>query len=229
MELKNDLAPFETPDRPASTVSGALLGSRRPWRLNTGRSAGAYRLRLNRLVTWALVVLVFLSLGFTYYSASNTVSAATGINHQINFQGKLVNPSGTNVTDGSYSIVFSIYTVAAAGSNIWTETQTVTVTSGIFQVNLGSVTALPGSVDFNTDNIYLGIKVGADAEMTPRVQFTAVPQAFNSEKLGGLDKTGYIQNTTTQQATSNLQYQWRRCRWHQLNDAAVAEPRPPRP
>ncbi len=160
--------------------------------------------KLKKLVAGSLIALVFLCLGFASYSSSNTATAAVGINHQINFQGKLVTPTGTNVADGSYSVVFSIYNVASAGSNLWTETQTLTVTNGIFQVNLGSVTTLPASIDFNTDNIYLGIKVGADAEMTPRIQFTSVPQAFNSEKLGGLDKTGFIQNTTSQQASSNF-------------------------
>jgi fibronectin-binding autotransporter adhesin len=145
---------------------------------------------------------VSLALSASLLAPSSSVSAATGINHQINFQGKLVNPDGTNVTDGSYSIVYSIYSVPTAGAALWTETQTVTLTNGIFQVNLGSVTSLPGSVDFNTDNIYLGIKVGADAEMTPRVQFTSVPQAFNAEKLGGVDKTGFIQNTTSPQTAS---------------------------
>ena len=153
-----------------------------------------------------MAIVAGLSFGLALFSVSVSppASAAVGINHQINFQGKLVNLNGTNVTDGSYSVVFSIYNVASAGANLWTETQPVTVTNGIFQVNLGSVTTLPASVDFNTDNIYLGIKVGADAEMTPRVQFTSVPQAFNSEKLGGLDKTGFIQNGTAQQATSNF-------------------------
>jgi hypothetical protein len=150
----------------------------------------------------ALFVVVSLPLSASLLAPSSSVSAATGINHQINFQGKLVNPDGTNVTDGSYSIVYSIYSVPTAGTALWTETQTVTLANGIFQVNLGSVTPLPGSVDFNTDNIYLGIKVGADAEMTPRVQFTAVPQAFNAEKLGGVDKTGFIQNTTSPQTAS---------------------------
>ena len=126
-----------------------------------------------------------------------------GINRQINFQGKLVNLNGTNVADGSYSVVFSAYTApcpgpaACGGTPLWTETQTVTVTNGIFQVNLGSVTPFANLIDFNTDNIHLGIKVGSDAEMTPRVQFTSVPQAFNSEKLGGLDKTGYEQDDGT--------------------------------
>jgi hypothetical protein len=149
-------------------------------------------------------MLALLCFSLAIFTPSNTAQAAVGINHQINFQGKLVNTNGTNVTDGTYSIVFSIYTVASAGANIWTETQTPTVTNGIFQVNLGSVTTLPGSIDFNTNNIYLGIKVGADAEMTPRVQFTSVPQAFNSEKLGGLDKTGFIQNSVSQQVGSNF-------------------------
>ena len=136
---------------------------------------------------------------------SDHASAVVGINHQINFQGKLVNLNGTNVTDGTYSIVFSIYNVASGGVAIWTETQASTsVTNGIFQINLGSVTPLPGSVDFNTDNIYLGMKVGADAEMTPRIQFTSVPQAFNSEKLGGLDKTGFIQNQTGSTQTADF-------------------------
>lgn len=131
-----------------------------------------------------------------------TALAAAGINHEINFQGKLVNPNGTNVTDGTYSIVFSIYNVSSGGTALWSETQSVAISNGIFQVNLGSVTPLPGSVDFNSDSIYLGIKVGADAEMTPRIQFTAVPQAFNAEKLGGLDKSGFIQNGTSSQTAN---------------------------
>jgi len=154
-----------------------------------------------------VVTLVLLCFAFAHFSSNNTAHAATGIFHQINFQGKLVNTNGTNVTDGSYSIVFSIYTVASGGSNIWTETQSVTVTNGIFQVNLGSVTTLPGSVDFNTDNIFLGMKVGADAEMTPRIQFTAVPQAFNSEKLGGLLSSAFAQLAATQTFTGTNTFQ----------------------
>ena len=127
------------------------------------------------------------------------VSAATGVNKQINFQGKVVNTDGTNVTNGDYDFVFKIYSVDTGGTEIWTETRTggnqVTVTDGIFQVNLGSVTALPGSVDFNTDNIYLGIEFNSDGEMSPRVRFTAAPYAMNADKVHGLtvtDTTGTL-------------------------------------
>jgi hypothetical protein len=129
-------------------------------------------------------------LTFFYIQTHHTQAA---INPYINFQGKLTNPDGTNLTNGSYSIVFSIYTVASGGSNVWTETKSVTVTDGIFQTSLGDTTALPGTVDFNTGTLYLGIKVGTDAEMTPRVMLTAAPYAFNSDKIGGLTSGNFVQ------------------------------------
>jgi hypothetical protein len=120
-------------------------------------------------------------------------SATAGILKQINFQGKVVNKTaGTNITDGSYSFTFSIYSVDAGGSAIWTETKNVQVTNGIFQTLLGSSTALPGSLDFNTQELYLGINFNSDGEMSPRVRFAAVPYAFNAEKVSGLTVT----NTT---------------------------------
>ncbi len=115
--------------------------------------------------------------------------ATVGIHKRINFQGKLVNTNGTNVTNGDYSIVFTLYNADSGGTNLWDETQTVTVTDGIFQVSLGDVDTTLGNVDFNSDLLYLGIKVGADAEMTPRIRFTAVPYAFNAQKVNGLTVT----------------------------------------
>jgi hypothetical protein len=132
----------------------------------------------------------------------STTVVHAAINNQISFQGKLTNPDGTNVTNGTYSITFNLYTVASGGSAIWTETQgSVSVTDGIFQVNLGSVTSLPGSVDFNSGSVYLGVKVGADPEMTPRILFTASPYAFNSDKLGGIAASGFVQLSPGSQQT----------------------------
>jgi hypothetical protein len=123
------------------------------------------------------------------------VQAAAGINKQISFQGKVTNPNGTNVANGSYGFVFKLYTGASGGVATWTESDTLTVTDGVFQVNLGAVTTLPGSVDFNSDNIYLGITFNSDpaGEMAPRIQLTASPYAFNADKLDGLDSTGFVQ------------------------------------
>jgi N-acetylneuraminic acid mutarotase len=137
----------------------------------------------------SLFFVIFLAL--VVFAISNVSQAS--INSQINFQGKLTNPDGTNVTNGNYSIDFSIYTVSSGGSSTWTETQSVAVADGIFNVQLGSVNSLPGSVDFNSSSLYLGIKVGSDAEMTPRVRLTAAPYAFNSTLFSGLATTDFVQ------------------------------------
>lgn len=130
------------------------------------------------------------------------LSSRAAINQQINFQGKLTNPDGTNVANNPYSIRFRIYTdpsldaanACAANTCQWEETQgSVLVTDGIFSVSLGSSTALPGNVNFDSNALYLGVKVGADAEMTPRIRLTAAPYAFNSSQLGGVASGGFVQ------------------------------------
>ncbi len=162
-----------------------------------------------------LVVGVVLCLFFSVsaFLFATPAQATAGINDKINFQGKLTNTDGTNVTDGSaYELVFKLYNVSSGGSNIWTETQTAqTVTNGVFQVQLGSVTSL-STVDFNNTALYLGIQVtknaagGAtgDSEMTPRLQFAAVPYAFNAQKVNGLAVTNNGGNTLNIAASKTL-------------------------
>jgi hypothetical protein len=131
----------------------------------------------------------------------------------INFQGKVVNANGTNVTDGTYSfnfILFSDPTLGAESDGVydkWHElNKSVQVTSGVFQTNLGSATALP---DFNADpSLYLAVKFNSDVAgyMTPRIQMTSVPYALNSDKLNGLDSTNFVrlaQGSQTDTSTTN--------------------------
>jgi hypothetical protein len=115
----------------------------------------------------------------------------------ISFQGKLTNPDGTNVADGSYSILFTLYdggTASGGGTSVWSETQSVAVSGGIFNVQLGSVnTTLASTVNFNDSPLYLAMKVGSDSEMSPRIQLTSSPYAFNSASLGGLVSSNFVQ------------------------------------
>jgi hypothetical protein len=130
---------------------------------------------------------------------SPKAQAGTGINRQINFQGKLVNnPASTNVTNTNYTVIFTLYDNYTGGTTLWTETQTVTTVDGIFRVALGSVTPFPASFNFNWSGLYLGMKVNSDSEMTPRIQMAAVPFAFNAEKVSGLT----VQDTSGNASTS---------------------------
>jgi hypothetical protein len=136
----------------------------------------------------------------------------------INFQGKVVNGSGasnpsTNVTDGSYTFRFCLYTTltpatpCSSGANndaVWRESKSLTVTNGVFQTELGDTTTM---IDVSAyTNLYLGINFNGDAagEMVPRIHLDSVPYALNSDKLGGLTSSGFIQNTTSPQSTSNF-------------------------
>lgn len=115
----------------------------------------------------------------------------------IHFQGKLTNPDGTNVVDGTYSILFTIYdggTDTGGGTNVWSETQSATLTAGLFDVYLGSVNQTLGTaVDFTHNPLYLSIKVGSDPEMTPFILFGSSPHAFNSDALNGLSSSNFVQ------------------------------------
>ncbi len=152
-----------------------------------------------------LIILAIVSLTLVSSAIfTSPAMAANGINRTINFQGRLVRNDagnvGLNVANNSYSVVFTFYNngTAGQGTALWTETQTVTTADGIFRVALGSVTPIPANFNFNWDGLYLGIKVGADTEMTPRITMAAVPFAFNAQQVAGLT----IQDSATGTAGS---------------------------
>ena len=87
-------------------------------------------------------ILLFCLLWPLFLLLQFTSLASAAFNPEINYQGKLLTASSSAVADGTYSIVFRLYTVPTAGSNIWTETQSVSVQSGLFSVMLGTTTSL---------------------------------------------------------------------------------------
>ena len=150
-----------------------------------------FKLCLNNFVVFLILISIFII-------PVNSVQSA--FNQEINYQGKLTDSAGENVTDGDYNMEFNLYTTSTSTTAIWTETLTltnkVTVTSGLFSVLLGNVTTIAG-VDFNQD-IYLGVNIGGsgtaswDGEMTPRKQIASVPSAFESEQLNGQPASYYL-------------------------------------
>ena len=129
----------------------------------------------------------------------------------ISFQGKVVNADGTNVTSGSYNFDFVMYDDLSLGTpsdgvhDKWHElVKSVVVTNGVFQTNLGSVTALP---DFNANSaLFLAIRFNADAAgyMSPRVQMASVPYALNADKLNGIAASSFVQLGGTQNGNINI-------------------------
>jgi hypothetical protein len=137
----------------------------------------------------------------------STLSASATWPNLVNYQGQLTDSSGNAVSDGSYGVTFRIYTVSTAGSAIWTEAQTVTVSKGLFNAILGSTTG-PGlstltPAQINGD-LWLGITVGADAEMTPRQQLLGPLNANNAEFVGGLSPNNQPNNLVVLDGTGKI-------------------------
>ena len=79
---------------------------------------------------------------------------------------------------------FRLYSAVTGGTPLWTEewsgSNGVKISDGLFNVMLGSLTPIPQSVITGNANLFLGITVGSDDEMTPRVQLGSVPFAVQA-------------------------------------------------
>lgn len=101
----------------------------------------------------------------------------------VNYQGFLTAPSGTPL-DTVVSITFKLYDTESGGTQLWTETQpSCTVRAGLFNVLLGSVTAIPDS--FGETSRWLGLTVGSNSEMVPRTKCASVPYAYRVGTVDG--------------------------------------------
>ncbi len=152
-----------------------------------------------------LILTITLVIAIGVFGGAHEVYAA--FNKEINYQGKLTDSAGVTVSDGNYSIVFSLYTQASGGVAVWTETDSVAVTNGLFSIMLGSTTALT-SVDFN-QTLYLGVDVAGDGEMSPRKVLGAVPAAFeadNAATLGGVASTSFLRSDQADTATGEITF-----------------------
>lgn len=104
----------------------------------------------------------------------------------VSYQGVLTDATGAVLPDGNYYLTFRLYDVATAGSVLWWEGQSVAVSKGIFNVILGSFSPL--TLPFDRP-YWLGVTVGGDSELTPRIALTGVPYSLrsaNAERVNGI-------------------------------------------
>ncbi|KPL19198.1 MAG: hypothetical protein AMJ92_04065 [candidate division Zixibacteria bacterium SM23_81] len=112
---------------------------------------------------------------FTQETASKGLKAE--VPGLINYQGTLTDGDGVTL-DTTVSMTFSIYPLSVGGTAVWTETQpAVVVSSGVFNVLLGSVDSIADTV-FKDPERWLGVQVGGDPELTPRQRIAAVGYAL---------------------------------------------------
>ena len=168
------------------------------------------RAMLESRARFALLAFLLLS---SFFLLSPPASAAPTT---INFQGRLLDTTGTPVTDGLYNMQFKLYDASSGGTLLWSEVREnngsdyrVQVTNGLFTAKLGERTALSASL-FSGNSVYFEITQATPATatcstascaswespMAPRHQLSTSAYAFNSETLDGLDSGAFSQLST---------------------------------
>jgi len=114
---------------------------------------------------------------------ANLVYAA--VPQVINYQGKFTDKDN-NPLLGNYLVTFRFYDAASGGAALWEESHILVMENGIFNALLGSIKPL--DIDFNKD-LWMGIEVASDGEMTPRIKLTSTAYAFNAQTVDMLSST----------------------------------------
>lgn len=134
------------------------------------------QLTMNALTLLIMLLMVFST--NTFASPGFSVLGQTAPTTTISYQGRLTNRGGIAIS-ASTPMVFRLYAAPTGGSALWSETRSgsnaVPVTNGIFSVLLGSIT--PISLELLSRDLWLGIAVNGDPEMTPREKIGSVPYA----------------------------------------------------
>ena len=152
-------------------------------------------LRILSIVVFSLLVGV----------GANPVSAQTTT---FTYQGKLTD-SG-NLANGNYDLQFKLFDTVTVGTGTQqgsiVTVSNVIVSNGIFTVSLDfgvCATCFNGAARF----LEIAVRLnggGSFTTLTPRQPVTSTPYAINAAQLGGLAASGFLQNSTSQQAASNF-------------------------
>ena len=115
------------------------------------------------------------------------LAVAQSVPQLINYQGRLTDSSGQPLSDGStVDLTFAFYGVDSGSTPLYlTVLQgNVVVTGGLYNVLIGSGTITPGvestlaEVFQKHQDVWMGVKVNTDPEMTPRSRITSSPYAM---------------------------------------------------
>ena len=124
-----------------------------------------------------LVGLVLLSL----LLVASSVSAA--VPRTLSLRGVVTDRTTGTPLNRSEQVTFVLYDTSStsAGIILWHETQMISFVAGSYHALLGTDTANPLSETlFVSDHIELGITIGTDAELQPRLSLYSVPFAFQA-------------------------------------------------
>jgi hypothetical protein len=164
-------------------------------------------------------------------------SVTAAVPQLINYQGRLTNSIGAPL-DTTVALIFQIYADSNGVTSLWDETHpSVTITDGLFQVLLGSVSPIAQNV-FTGEKRWLGVRLsGGSATTLIPIVSAAYAYRSNASDTASLAKTvsdnaitsAKIQNGTIQfadigqnSATAGEVIKWNGSAWEAQADATAS-------
>jgi YVTN family beta-propeller protein len=124
----------------------------------------------------------FLILSFVMAMAFGLSLFAQSVPQQISYQGRLTDDAGNPVDGDTVDMSFAIFGASSGGTALWSEVQVdVLITGGIYSVELGDSSSLPGAL-FSAPGRWLEVAVDGET-LTPRQEMVSVAYAFVAEAL----------------------------------------------
>ena len=97
----------------------------------------------------------------------------------ISYQGVLSDILGKPRPDSIFTFTFGFYDSTGVLTPLWSESKTLRVRRGLFSTALGDVTPFSPSLKFDKQH-YLGILVGTDPELSPRIPLTSLGYSMHA-------------------------------------------------
>lgn len=138
-----------------------------------------------------------------YFLFSPTLTSAAGINEIINFQGKVANNNGTNVTDGTYDFVFKIYNGASSSATtLFTESW---ISAALFSSTMSAAPSSGGeSLTYSSNTNESSLKVGQILWNTTKKESVKITSVDTGANTIGISATR--QNWSTSDTVTNRIY-----------------------
>ncbi|MBU0910492.1 MAG: hypothetical protein KJ717_13080, partial [Proteobacteria bacterium] len=136
--------------------------------------------------------------GIIVFSVMISCKLVLAVPQNINFQGKLTD-SAELPLNGTFNMQFFLCDAVTGGTCFWNETQAVTMTNGIYDVQLGKDVAFPSGL-FATE-LFLEVRIYNVNTTTwevfdPRQKLTSTPYAMvaeDAQTLSGFAATDFAE------------------------------------
>ena len=122
--------------------------------------------------------LAAIALALTFINSATFSQTTTNASGSFTVQGRLTDLNGVAISNGAHSITASVYATGSTNA-VYTETDNVTTTDGIFSILLGANGSTKLTLNSNT-TYELGISVDGGAQLTPLIQISSVPSALTA-------------------------------------------------